>query len=762
MSNGKTAPKRKALSALLISFLLVLFIPLAGLGISYSYTNSAIKEEIYSSSRLSLNSAAARADSALRQLVTTSESVFASELVLKTVGMQSRDQEFYYDLPDVLRVLQAHEDSIFDYEVLLYLHEREFVLTGATSNPARTLGVTLQLMRNSPYTAEDFLDAMQTVSYKGRFDIGLRYSYRRPNTEQISYIRTFVSSYRQLGDRDVTTFVSMPVSTLMELCGFTGEESGIFLILDENYRVLLHSATGREIPTTLLTSVAEDAEELSIRLDDSAYLGSIASSEVNGWKYALITPEAQFWARRNFVTTICLIAVGAVLLSGLGLCVLLSRRNYRPIALTLDLIDAQGNDGTNEFELIQNAWLEMRSKKERIEHSLSAQSDLFRRHYLLSYIQGTDSMLAEPDMQSFLGIDTEGKHFALIGFMLTDGGNEQDAQAFALERDMCFARIEELFAQLFIDECTAVNLQSAQIQTWLLILDSAQAESFAGMADEKLPCILSEVKSPGGTRVSALVSEPVEQLGKLRIAYANILSYMEYQYVSNESGVVHISAQEGMYAADPVHILYEALGAGRYADASALLPTLLVNDGSLQKRKLSALDLLCKLASFLELDRDSSADLDKALEAIVQADGEEEITRALDDFVRRRCGMESTDAGHEEGAHDELSPQLEEYIRAHYSEVNLSLGMIAEAFGLTPKYLSTLYKSRTGRSLLEFINTVRIEQAQKLLSQPGITVAQAAEAVGYASVKTFRRAFLKAEGVNPSQSRTKESRADSA
>ena len=41
MLNGRIAPRRKALSALLISFLLVLVIPLAGLGVSYSYTNSA-------------------------------------------------------------------------------------------------------------------------------------------------------------------------------------------------------------------------------------------------------------------------------------------------------------------------------------------------------------------------------------------------------------------------------------------------------------------------------------------------------------------------------------------------------------------------------------------------------------------------------------------------------------------------------------------------------------------------------------------------
>ncbi|MBQ4452907.1 MAG: helix-turn-helix domain-containing protein [Clostridia bacterium] len=747
MLNGRIAPKRKALSALLISFLLVLVVPLAGLGVSYSYTNSAIRDEIFSSSRLSLNSAAARADSAFQQLITTSQSVFGTELVLKTIGMQSREPEFYYDLPDVLRVLRAHEDSIFDYEVLLYLHERGFVLTGSTSNPARALGVALRLMRSSPYTADDFLDAMNTVSYAGCFDTGTRYSYRRPNTLQVTYIRTFTSSFRQLGNRDVTAFVSMPVEKLMELCGFSGEEDSVFLILDENGRVILHSPSEMEIPANLLSSVSDGMEEISVKLNGTAYLGTMTASEVNGWKFALISPVTQFWARRNYVTHISLIAIAAALMTGLLLSVVLSRRNYRPIARTLDLISDGSAEGENEFELIQNAWLEMQSKKERIEHSLTTQNDLFRRHYLLSYIQGTDSLLPEPDMQSFLGIDTTGRRYALIGFMLAEGDGE-DERAFAMERDMCFSRIEDLFARVFIGDCTGLNLQSAQIQTWLLILDAALSEDFASVADEKLPYILSEAQTPAGMRVSALVTEPVDTFEDLRPAYANMLAFMEYQYVTSESGIVHISAQAGKDTADPAHILAEALEAGRYADAASLLPALVTRGESLQICRLSAMDLLYKLAVSTDMEGGGPADAEKAMQAVAQADSEEDVMRAMDGFIRRRCGVDAAGTAAVE-AHDELSLQLEEYIRAHYKDVNLSLGMIGEAFGLTPKYLSTLYKSRTGRSLLEFINSVRIEQAQKLLSVPGMTIAQAAEEVGYASVKTFRRAYVRAEGENP-------------
>ena len=164
--------------------------------------------------------------------------------------------------------------------------------------------------------------------------------------------------------------------------------------------------------------------------------------------------------------------------------------------------------------------------------------------------------------------------------------------------------------------------------------------------------------------------------------------------------------------------------------------------------RLSAMDLLYKLTVSTRTHNVSPADVEKAIQAVTQADAEEDVMLAMDRFLRRCCDVDTADTAMIE-VRDELSPQLEEYIRSHYKDVNLSLGMIGEAFGLTPKYLSTLYKSRTGRSLLEFINSVRIEQAQKLLSVPGMTIAQAAEEVGYASVKTFRRAYVRAEGENP-------------
>jgi YesN/AraC family two-component response regulator len=99
--------------------------------------------------------------------------------------------------------------------------------------------------------------------------------------------------------------------------------------------------------------------------------------------------------------------------------------------------------------------------------------------------------------------------------------------------------------------------------------------------------------------------------------------------------------------------------------------------------------------------------------------------------------------------HTQLSRQVIEYVRLHYSSDNLNITMIGEAFRLTPSYLSKLFKAQTGEALLDTINRTRLEEAKKLLMQQNISIAEIAKSVGYSDINTFNRIFKKFEGITP-------------
>jgi len=79
--------------------------------------------------------------------------------------------------------------------------------------------------------------------------------------------------------------------------------------------------------------------------------------------------------------------------------------------------------------------------------------------------------------------------------------------------------------------------------------------------------------------------------------------------------------------------------------------------------------------------------------------------------------------------------------------------MIADNFGMTVSYLSQFFKSKTGKTILEFVTELRINKAKELLMQTDLSLNYIAEEVGYYNVSSFIRRFKQVEGITPGEFR---------
>ena len=95
-----------------------------------------------------------------------------------------------------------------------------------------------------------------------------------------------------------------------------------------------------------------------------------------------------------------------------------------------------------------------------------------------------------------------------------------------------------------------------------------------------------------------------------------------------------------------------------------------------------------------------------------------------------------------------------DYVKDNFQNPDLNISMIALHFHITPTYLSLLFKEQIGGSLLEQINTVRVEKAKSFLLE-GRTVAEVAEKTGFRNSNTFIRVFKKMTGITPGQLKNK-------
>lgn len=96
--------------------------------------------------------------------------------------------------------------------------------------------------------------------------------------------------------------------------------------------------------------------------------------------------------------------------------------------------------------------------------------------------------------------------------------------------------------------------------------------------------------------------------------------------------------------------------------------------------------------------------------------------------------------------------EIQRYVSTHYKE-NLTLTSIAGHFYMSPFYVSRLFKRTTDLSLVEYINSVRVLAAKRLLETTALHIPEVAEAAGFSTTDHFSRVFKESTGLAPQQYR---------
>jgi two-component system, response regulator YesN len=97
-----------------------------------------------------------------------------------------------------------------------------------------------------------------------------------------------------------------------------------------------------------------------------------------------------------------------------------------------------------------------------------------------------------------------------------------------------------------------------------------------------------------------------------------------------------------------------------------------------------------------------------------------------------------------------IATKFLKYIQQNY-EKDISLHDLADEFGLSTSYISTIFKNHTGENYKDYLNKYRISKAQEILENREIKIKELAGMVGFNNVNTFIRTFKRYVGLPPGQ-----------
>lgn len=97
---------------------------------------------------------------------------------------------------------------------------------------------------------------------------------------------------------------------------------------------------------------------------------------------------------------------------------------------------------------------------------------------------------------------------------------------------------------------------------------------------------------------------------------------------------------------------------------------------------------------------------------------------------------------------DPLLENIKSYIQENYL-YDFSMAELAGVFGYNEKYLGRLFKEKTGYTVTQYCNRLKIEKAKGLLLGGSGNIGDIAAQSGYGNVTYFNRIFKRVTGLSP-------------
>ncbi len=93
-----------------------------------------------------------------------------------------------------------------------------------------------------------------------------------------------------------------------------------------------------------------------------------------------------------------------------------------------------------------------------------------------------------------------------------------------------------------------------------------------------------------------------------------------------------------------------------------------------------------------------------------------------------------------------------EFMRQNYNK-NISLDDVALYLGFNKSYLCRVFKEMTGMTAIQILNTIKCDEAKRLLLTKNYTISEAAERCGFENLSYFARTYKNIIGCPPSKTK---------
>ena len=743
----------------ILSYFLIILVTVILTGFVYIIAKNTIESEINNSNGLVLENIRDNIDGTLGEVNRFSMEISTDQNIRDAYNLTQVDNTNYY-------TIYKAANSLSNYKIFsnllqtyyIFLNNLQLVVSSGTVNTGELYYINY--INSNELTYDQWINTMNGV-HMGDYVAMPHHEAGSAERNYLTLIRSFPLTSRYNVSANIV--ITLNFDNLLNF----GEGESSLLILDDKNNIMAQSDTKIKNTDISYKDMTKNQGVIAKYIGDKKVVISYITSKQNSWKYITVTPEYIFWQKAEFIRNVmaCEIIL-CILLIGV-LSIYFVRRNYNPVKEMISFIHDKLRPETvsynNEFNYIRQVLDNTIEEKKKFEMQLDMQNVTLKTNFLISLLKGRDASMPVHELLTQYDISLGYSYFSVIAIYIENIDEEfwkADEKTNIDEYQLCKFVIKNVVEEILSRNS---NCYMAEVDDIIacIINTGLQAAEFSKMIAEEIDEAKDFIFQNFKISLVFTVGDLHDSIEDIHDAYNEAVNAMEYSRVMERDKTVFyndIAVKSGMHYYFPVekeHKLSNFIKSGDYKAASNIIEDIFINDlvKNSTSMEIARFLMLNLVGTILKTIREIDDEADRSFfENIIPASQLMKCRTLMDmkdkmlQIVRNICDYK---LNRHEDIDYKVRDAVKQIVNENYSNPNFSIGTISDIIGKSPNYISRIFKIQTGEGLLDYINSVRIENAKELLKNNRFTHELVAERVGFTNIRTFYRVFKKLEGVTP-------------
>ncbi|MDR1536404.1 MAG: helix-turn-helix transcriptional regulator [Clostridiales bacterium] len=455
-------------------------------------------------------------------------------------------------------------------------------------------------------------------------------------------------------------------------------------------------------------------------------------------------PISVYTDRISEVTRSLLITVFGFLLLGLLLALFFSFRQTRPISeliRTVNDLHSPFEKTSNTFDYIRDSIVQLDLNGKQHEKQLRSLREGIKISLTEKILSGR--LCDGNDIESFLRYNQMTEPFFIVACMTA----QDDSATQVEERALMSMALDEALQKRMQGRSYATHHIGTEICALILNLTEEEARDEMRIRSEFL-LLRSELQSSAGIDVrfgSSLACANLDHIPRCFSQAKEAASAADNTGFAIFSGSTEIRATStfDLASAQQLNDLILLADAERVEALFEKLSCRMSNMGGISGQEKSQIifairNAICCSAAALKSDL--------AIPAYNDADS---ISASLIKMKQAALDLAACQKTIQEKKISKFKDSMVEYVNQSFKDPLLCAASVADAFSVSEKYVFNLFRAQTSKSFGEYLEGIRLKEAENLLENSSIVISSIYQQVGFNSSNTFYKAFKRVYNTSP-------------